>query len=594
MTRFLKTLIAMTAMVSLSACVTQNYEEDDTPVLENESSDSEIALTRISLGLGYLKMGNTSQAKFNLEKAKKYAPNMVQVYSAFAHYYETVGEDALTVQSYEHALSLDPNDANTLNNYGVFLCRKERLDEAEVQFLKAIKVPTYIRVSESYENLALCQLEAFNFEKAEHYLEKAIAHSPSSGSALLQMMRLQYAIGEYVTAKDYGKRFEKASRRFSSEYMALAYKVYLKLGDTRTANNYGTMLVKMYPDSWHAKQYLLNRLDSIDADDLATQYQILVSKTQSQSVNKRVVVLSPDKDKAPIVFSKKKKYKPKSRQSAVYTIPKESTQGTTSSQPQQNQPPVVKTAKPTRVLKAPQVQSSKVVASEQNSSGTDSAVLTAEQQIAHLESITDETEQLEQQSTDALIAEISRHASEYDAEAEPDPVLDDGMLSDESIDAVLAEAEALIENDETLAELSREYDQQLALEQAENAQTESTPYDVEALSSTDELVSQLESHTDGNLSTTMDSEQQEEIVSADSNAKANTTEKIRQEVIYHQIEDLPTHEMADGENLFTVSKRYNIHLHALKEWNKLDERSLVRVGDKIYLADPRPFAVGNE
>ena len=62
--------------------MTQNYGNDkDTPLIENESSKNEIAMTRISLGLGYLKMGNTQQAKLNLEKAKRFAPNLVQVYT---------------------------------------------------------------------------------------------------------------------------------------------------------------------------------------------------------------------------------------------------------------------------------------------------------------------------------------------------------------------------------------------------------------------------------------------------------------------------------------------------------------------------------
>ncbi len=50
---------------------------------------------------------------------------MVQVYTAFAHYYETVGEDEQTIDSYEKALSIKSDDADTLNNYGVYLCRKK-------------------------------------------------------------------------------------------------------------------------------------------------------------------------------------------------------------------------------------------------------------------------------------------------------------------------------------------------------------------------------------------------------------------------------------------------------------------------------------
>ena len=180
-------------MIVITGCVTQNYENDkNTPVIENESTNNEIAMTRISLGLGYLKMGNTTQAKLNLEKAKRFAPKLVQVHTAFAHYFDSVGEPEQAIASYETALSIKSDDADTLNNYGVFLCKQERYQDAEKQILKAIAQPSYILVSQSYENLALCQLKAKQFNKAELYFDKAILHSPSSASSLLHMVRLQY------------------------------------------------------------------------------------------------------------------------------------------------------------------------------------------------------------------------------------------------------------------------------------------------------------------------------------------------------------------------------------------------------------------
>ena len=132
MKKLLPFFIALLSTSTLTACVTQNYGNDkDTPLIENESSNNEIAMTRISLGLGYLKMGNTQQAKLNLEKAKRFSPNLVQVHTAFAHYYDTVGEPDLATQAYEHALSINSQDADTLNNYGVFLCRNEKYAAAE-------------------------------------------------------------------------------------------------------------------------------------------------------------------------------------------------------------------------------------------------------------------------------------------------------------------------------------------------------------------------------------------------------------------------------------------------------------------------------
>jgi type IV pilus assembly protein PilF len=294
MKKLLPLVIALLTTSTLTACVTQNYGNDkDTPIIENEASNNEIAMTRISLGLGYLKMGNTQQAKLNLEKAKGFSPNLVQVYTAFAHYYDRVDEAELATQAYEHALSIDNQDADTLNNYGVFLCRHERYAAAEKMMLRAIAIPSYILVAQSYENLALCQLKAKQFDKAQTYLEKAIAHSPKRASSLLQMMRLQYAKSDYKSAQTYLYRYEKTTRRLNAEALALAFKIFAKQGNKAIAKNYGNMLVNMFPRSFAAKQYILNELYQIDVDKLAEDYRIFLSGGQRKKSKKRVVILSP-------------------------------------------------------------------------------------------------------------------------------------------------------------------------------------------------------------------------------------------------------------------------------------------------------------
>ncbi|MCJ8321628.1 MAG: type IV pilus biogenesis/stability protein PilW [Colwellia sp.] len=292
MVKFVQKVVFITSSLLLTACVTQNFDKD-TPVIEQNSSDQELAMGRVTLGLGYLNMGNTTQAKYNLEKAKRFDPNLIEVHTAFAHYFETVDEPELAEQSFEKALSIKSNDANTLNNYGVFLCRQENYLKAEQQFLKAIAIPSYLLVSKSYENLASCQLKAGDFEKAERYLSKAITHSPNSSSALFQMIELEYAMGNYKKARRYTQKFEKVTRRFRPASLALSLKVYQKLGNQKTARNYGSMLVSMYPESWEAKQYILNGLERTEADDLAEKYQEMKLKNNSKKAKKRVIVLSP-------------------------------------------------------------------------------------------------------------------------------------------------------------------------------------------------------------------------------------------------------------------------------------------------------------
>lgn len=290
----LKSLVLFVALGTLSGCITQQYSDaSDNPIVQNDATNNEIAMTRISLGIGYLNMGNTKQAKLNLEKAKRFAPNLVQVHTAFAHYYDTVGEADLAVSAYEKALSIKSDDPDTLNNYGVFLCRKGQLQKAEQQFLRAIAVPSYILVSESYENLAICHIKAEYFIKAEEYFNKAIEHSPSRASSLRQMASLQYIKGDYIKAQTYIKRYEKATRRFSAEALALSFKIHEKLRDIKTAKNYAAMLLKMFPNSYESKQYLLNGLVEIEADKLAAVYHMKhLSKKK-----KRVMKLTPNHSK---------------------------------------------------------------------------------------------------------------------------------------------------------------------------------------------------------------------------------------------------------------------------------------------------------
>lgn len=640
MDRMFKAIVVSSAMLSLSACVTQNFEENNKPVVLNESSDNEIALTRISLGLGYLKMGNTSQAKFNLEKAKKYAPNNVQVYTAFAHYYESVGEDNLTIESYEKALSIKPDDADTLNNYGVFLCRKERLDEAETQFLKAIEIPTYLRVSESYENLALCQLEALNFEKTELYLGKAIAHSPSDGSVLYHMMRFQYAIGEYKTAQTYGKRFEKSSRRFTAEYLALAYKVFVKQNNMRTATNYATMLVKMHPNSWYAKQYLLNGLDSIDADDLAEQYQILVASKSDPVIPKKVVVLSPAR-KAPVSLSKNRK-KPATKTSSTSA----QHQNQLSGEPTGNARAVTQA---TPLLKnsvsfdAPSPKQASQLATDVNSSKRTAkktkrrVVLKAprSQIMQTSKAVVNKVESASVETTDTLMAQISAD-SDFDYKIpesmDETSVLhdvdgsDDDLLNDSELDAIIAEAEALLTEEDNalingesqvvvkkeaesslskrhqalIAQQKTETEQaaiaqkkQVEQKQVDNVAEEKTAQIAEKLTQAAQIKSADEQQVanEGNLLTQVESEHQLPDATVQ---QIERSAAIEDEVVYTSFEQLPQHKLVYGENLFTLSKQYNIHLHALKKWNNLSESPVLQVGDIIYLADPSMIVTETE
>ena len=72
----MRSLLALTiSALALTGCVTENsYDGNDKPVVENKINNTGAARTRIALALEYLSTGNSSQAKYNLERAASFSP----------------------------------------------------------------------------------------------------------------------------------------------------------------------------------------------------------------------------------------------------------------------------------------------------------------------------------------------------------------------------------------------------------------------------------------------------------------------------------------------------------------------------------------
>lgn len=51
--------------------------------------------------------------------------------------------------------------------------------------------------------------------------------------------------------------------------------------------------------------------------------------------------------------------------------------------------------------------------------------------------------------------------------------------------------------------------------------------------------------------------------------------------------ELPFHVVAKGESFFSISKKYNIYMYNLERWNDFKRTQILRIGDVIYLADPK-------
>lgn len=249
MARMLSTTILIGLLVG---CVTVT---DDN--LNVKFDKIQIAESRIELGLAYLEEGQWERARHHLETAVQIAPKYYRSRLSFAHYLQAVGEEQQAELQYKMALRHSPKNGDVYNNYGVFLCREARFDDAQRAFAQAIVQPQYYSLSATYENAALCALKAGDKNDAKVWFKKAIAHEPNRPIATLKLAELETAENEFDEARS---RLFALHKRYGyqPDTLLALIEVESKAKQPISVEKYANLLAKRFPKSKQYRQYLAN------------------------------------------------------------------------------------------------------------------------------------------------------------------------------------------------------------------------------------------------------------------------------------------------------------------------------------------------
>jgi type IV pilus assembly protein PilF len=242
-------------LMVLSGCTSQTQDQN--------FDQRKAAKTRVSLGLTYLENGNFSQAKFNLDKALKFAPRSADANFAMAYYYQSVSELELAENAYQFAMDLEPKNANIANSYGAFLCQNGDYEKAKEYFLKAVNTSSYVSSAETYENLALCNQKQGQPEDTIHYLRSAVNHQPRRASSLYLLAQSLIEIQQWQEARVILSRYEKTSQ-ISPQSVLMAMEIESGIGNDSAAKNYLDMLIKLFPDDPLTKTIIISQQPSFE------------------------------------------------------------------------------------------------------------------------------------------------------------------------------------------------------------------------------------------------------------------------------------------------------------------------------------------
>lgn len=241
----LRTWLSLSGIVlMLVGCVTDRPDEN--------KKDLHIASAyNVDLGLGYLKQGNVERAKGKLLLALEQDDRNTTAYAAMAYFLERTGDEKDAASYYQKALNIAPEEGDLLNNYGTFLCRMHRYDEAEHYFLRAAKKMNYVNTVAAYENAALCALDAKRYEKAHTYFEKVLAQDSLRARSLWEISRLDQQLGNNAEAYRYLQRYMLVQKNPDAELMRTAISLARSNKDIDGMLHYQEALKKLEASGVH-------------------------------------------------------------------------------------------------------------------------------------------------------------------------------------------------------------------------------------------------------------------------------------------------------------------------------------------------------
>ncbi|MCY1264572.1 type IV pilus biogenesis/stability protein PilW [compost metagenome] len=234
----------------LTACVTTGKPEP----LKTEKGRAEARDAYIQLGIGYLQMGNTEQAKVPLRQALEIDSSSADAHAALALVYQSEMEPKMAETEYRKALSSRSGDARILNNYGSFLFEQKRYQDAYDTYLKATEDGLYPERSRIFENLGLVSLRLNRPAEAKQFFEKSLRLNRNQPAALLEMADLSYQDREYVPARGYYQEFLRQGGQ-NARSLLLGIRLAKVFDDRDTAASYGLQLKRLYPASPEYQAY---------------------------------------------------------------------------------------------------------------------------------------------------------------------------------------------------------------------------------------------------------------------------------------------------------------------------------------------------
>jgi type IV pilus assembly protein PilF len=227
----------------LSACVNQS----GAGLISSDNNNQGAARIHADRGTSYYQQGQMIIALNEFMKSIELDKNYSAGYNGLAMTYAAMNEDAQAELNFKKSIALDAKNSEALNNYGSFLCSRNRVDESILQFQQAAKNPLYVTPFIPYTNAGYCSLKKFDVNSAEQFFSLALQHQPLLHNTAYQLANIYFDKKQYSLAQQ--TMINALANNPSPEMLWLGIRVERQLGNKDAESSYALELKRIYPDA---------------------------------------------------------------------------------------------------------------------------------------------------------------------------------------------------------------------------------------------------------------------------------------------------------------------------------------------------------
>lgn len=227
----------------------------------DETEASRRAQVRLELAGAYFGRGQMTTALDEVKKSIAADPNVSAAFNLRGLIYGSLGDHRLAEESFRRALQINPNDADSMQNFGWYLCQQSRFSEANALFLQALAVPQYQDSPRTLLTQGICQARSGKNDEAERTLVRAYALEPGNPAIAVNLSEVLYRRGDLERARFYIRRVNTVPNLVSPQTLWLAARIENKSGNAAGVADLGGQLRSRFPESSEANSYAEGRFD---------------------------------------------------------------------------------------------------------------------------------------------------------------------------------------------------------------------------------------------------------------------------------------------------------------------------------------------